>query len=238
MDALLKQFKEQYDNVFSADIKDQQFIFRELTRKEYKSIVDDPYLDDYALEETICKTAMLYPDNYDFSTRGRAGIAKALAAEITVVSGFAHPEQQVQMLDYYRQDMASFDSQAETIIQLVFPNVTEKEMQNWTQEHLMKYLARAEWVMREIWQMPFEFARRDSNENDKTEEVEPPSIEEIGTEIRAQGGDPMLVLKDQLIQKKDYNYVQFPLIGGTKLLGNEEVLGYVRQQIQAVSKRK
>lgn len=233
MNALLREYKDRYDNVFSAEIKDQQFIFRELTRKEYKRITEDTYGNDYGLEEAICTAAVLHPEGYDFAMRGRAGTTKTLAAEIIGVSGFAYPEQQAEMLEYYRGDMVNFDSQAETVIQLVFPHTTEEEMQDWTQEKLMKRLARAEWVMKEIWQMPFEFAKRNQSKDDEpTPEL--PTLQEVGSEIREQGGDPMLVLKDQIVKKKDHNYVQFPIIGGTKLLENEEVLERVRKQIQGL----
>lgn len=236
MDALLQAYKDQYPNVFAIDIKDQQFILRELTRKEYKRIVDRTYGNDYGLEEMICQTAVLYPEGYDFTIKGRAGFAKTLAAEVIAISGFAHPDQQVEILDYYRADMMNLDSQAETVIQLVFPGVSEEEMQDWTQEMFMRRLARAEWVMREIWGMPHTFARRDQAQEGEPE-VEPPTLKEIGTEIREQGGDPMFALKDMIVKKRDAGYVQFPIIGGTKLLENEEVLGYVREQIQRLSEQ-
>jgi hypothetical protein len=236
MDALLKKYKDEYGNVFAADIKDQQFIFRELTRKEYKRIVEDTYGNNYEWEEAICSTVVLYPEEYDFYLRGRAGMTKTLAEEIVAISGFSHPDQQAEMLQYYRSDMINFDSQAETVIQLVFPNTTEEEMENWTQEKLMKRLARAEWVMKEIWQMPFEFSKRNESEEDEEQETATPTIAEIGAEIREQGGDPMLTLKDSIMRKHDHNYVPFPIIGGTKLLGNEEGLKRVREQIQGLPK--
>lgn len=236
MNALLRQFKDQYENVFAANFKDQQFIFRELTRKEYRRIVDETFGDTYTYEETICQTAVLYPEDYDFSVRGRAGLAKTLAVEIVETSGFGHPDQQIQMLNYFRSDMQNFDSQAETVIQLVFPNISEDEMQDWTQEKLMRRLARAEWVMKEIWQMPFEFAKRDEVDPNAPP-PEPPSIMEVAQSIRDQGGDPMFVLKDQIMSPRDKDYVAFPLIGGTKLFKNEEVLENVRKQIQGIPER-
>lgn len=232
MNALLREYKDKYTNVFAADIKDQQFIFRELTRKEYKRIIEET--DGYTLEEAICTTAVLYPEAYDFSFTGGAGISKTLAIEIISMSGFTNTEQQVEMLNHYRADMGNFESQAETVIQLVFPSVTEEQMENWTQEVLMKRLARAEWIMQTMWKMDYEFARQEVSEG---EEQEAPTLKEIGAEIREQGGDPMVIMRDSILTKQDAGYVAFPIIGGTKLLKNEEVLNNVREQIQRLSKR-
>lgn len=235
MEALLQHLKDVYGNVYAVEVKDQLFFFRELSRKEYKQITEQVYRDDYQLEEAICEKAIVYPEEYDFQKRARAGTVKLLSTQIVTASGFAHQSQHVQMLEHYRYDMNNFDAQAETVIGLVFPNISEEEMADWTQERFMKKLARAEWVMKTIWGMPYEFGSQQPSEEDELA-PEPPTIQEIGAELRQEGIDPMVALRESILSKRDHNYVNFPVIGGTKLLGNEEVLGNVRKQIQGLPK--
>lgn len=231
MSSFLDHYKEIYGHVFLLEFGGLEFIFRPLTRKEYKRITEQVYEDEFQAEEVICATATLHPEGYDFAGNGLAGIVKALSQRIIEVSGYATPDQQTQMLDHYRYEMNRFDTQAETIIALVFPGTTPEEMQDWTQEKLINRLARAEWVMRTIWGMPFEFGARQEEDPDAPQE-EPKTLKEMGDEIREQGGDPMMALSHLYRQKPDKNYVQFPLLGGTKLFQNEEVLTNVREQIQ------
>jgi hypothetical protein len=190
-----------------------------------------PFPSQYEAEEALCAAGTLYPENYPFHERGKAGVAKRLSQEILNVSAVNDSSQLQQLLNQHRHGMQEFENQAETVIRLVFPNTTDDEMQNWTVNQFMKKLAQAEFVMKDIWGMPFEFASEKEEEQDDTEE-RPPTMKEIGDDIREQGGDPMIVLQDRLVRKRDEGYVPFPLIGGTKLLQNEEALENVRQQLQ------
>lgn len=66
------------------------FVFRTLSRFEYKQLVS--FIDINALqrEETICNTAILWPLNYDCSTMAaqKAGIPSTLSSIIMEKSGF------------------------------------------------------------------------------------------------------------------------------------------------------
>lgn len=232
MSTTLDYYKELYGNVFLMEVGGKEFVFRPLTRKEYRQLTERRYENTYESEEAICATATLHPENYDFAESGMAGIVGPLCERIIQVSGRATPEQSAEMLDYYRYTMNEFDAQAETVIALVFPGTTPEEMQDWTQEKLVSRLARAEWVMKTIWNMPFEFGAK-AEESEGPEE-EPPTLREMGEEVREHGGDPMFELSHLIKTKAERNYMKFPFIGGVDLYKNEEVLENVRKQIQGL----
>ena len=232
MSTLLDEYKERYGDVYLMDVKGREFIFRPLTRKEYQQITryneEGRYHNEYHAEEVICAVATVYPENYDFS-QGLAGVVKPLSQRIIEVSGYADPEQTFETLNHYRHDMQRFDNQAVAVISLVFQGTREEEINEWTQQQFLRKLSQAEWIMKYVWNLPFEFTRKGQEEGPETE---PPTIKEMGDEIREQGGDPMMELSGLYRKRPDAGYVQFPIIGGTKLFQNEEVLNNVREQIQ------
>lgn len=226
MERLIKEFRKEYENVYGVIINEGEFIFRELTRGEYQDLTEH-FRNEYHFEESICETAILYPENYDFRQTGKAGLAKTLSAQILSLSGYAHPNQKIQMLEHYKNEMVEFDAQAETVISLVFQNVRFEEMRNWPQTKFMKYLARSEWVMRELWKIDREFKVIEA------EETAPPTVEDLAAQVREQGGDPMFVLRHMIPPKPEY--VDFPMIAGVDLLESEEKLNHVREHLQRLS---
>ena len=88
--ALWKKEWEGYD-IYSIDLLEKySFVFRTLSRFEYKQLVS--FIDINALqrEESICNAAVLWPENYDYNIMSsqKAGIASTLAAVIMEKSGF------------------------------------------------------------------------------------------------------------------------------------------------------
>lgn len=234
IDKLLEQYKAQYGSVFAAYIKDDVFIFRQLTRKEHRKLAFSG-ISQQELDEEVCRITVLFPENYDFSGRGSAGLPQTLAPQIVMASGYAHPSQQAEKLMMYKAEMEQFEFQAEAYISYIF-KIPMEEMEDWTQDKLMKYLARAEWVNRELrgplggGNERFNLIKQEEQEGPQEE---PPTLQEIGKEMREVGLDPMMELASEIRRKPPY--AELPIIGGTKLLENEGVLGRVREQIQRLS---
>lgn len=201
--------KERYGHVFQVEIEDMVFLFRPLTRREYARIL--AYTSDRMLQdELVCQTAVVYPEGIDFSAC-EAGIASTLAPYIINESGFGNLQRSHDYFTLYKEAMNSFDMQAEAVIQAAFPSITEEEMKDWTVDKLMRMLAKAEWILREVkGYKHVEFQEI----KEERKETEPMDFKKIGDELRKEGIDPMLALADQIV--KPPTFTEFPFIAGVQ----------------------
>lgn len=143
----VRKLKEQYEYIFQVNINDEVFIGRELTKAEFDRAVRD-YPDEGEREEYVCKLCILYPSGYDYN-ECYAGIPTTLAYHVLKESGLIEYGS-VEMLNEARAEMSLFDNQIGSIICAAFPNLTLEEIDGWTLRKQIKYLSRAEWVLREI----------------------------------------------------------------------------------------
>lgn len=151
------EWKEKYESIFQVSLFDVEkefvhvFIFRSLGREEYKRITYSE-TDQGEHQEAVCKHAVLYPENYDF-TKGLAGIAEVLSEQIIDVSGVI-PGQAKPLLDQFREELLVFDYVADCLIHEAFPEYTLDEIQSWSVRKTMYYLSRAEYILRELRGIP------------------------------------------------------------------------------------
>lgn len=221
IEQLIIHFRDTYDEVYLTTINDVDYIWRTLTKKEHNEIAEFA-VDDTDAFERICQTAVLYPET-EFSTIGLAYLPERLAPQILNESGFGEYRKEQNLLSIFRNQITSnFEVQAEILINRAFPYITFEEMENWTKEKLIKYVAKAEWSLQYIdsknIQLVTEEDRKAQKEADgeKVEEEEPQpafDIMEVANELRKRGQDPMFVLR-HLYEKEKEPYFVRPLIGG------------------------
>jgi hypothetical protein len=89
----IADWKSQWGRVFESTIVDDTYVWRQLRRKEYVSIMSDKPGEDegsllYERQENIAKTAILFPDNIADLIEANAGLATTLSDEIILKSGF------------------------------------------------------------------------------------------------------------------------------------------------------
>ena len=86
---LLAHYKDLYSGhkILYVRFLDNDFIFRSLTRKEYKYLLQSG-LSQMDMEDSICNTACLYPEDYDFTVCGFAGLNEYVANIIKDISDF------------------------------------------------------------------------------------------------------------------------------------------------------
>lgn len=87
----LEDWKAEYnDKIYMSEFEDKAFIWRPLTRFEYKSILKLQNADALFREERICETCVLWPEDYKYDDMadGEAGIPSLLAEQIMDASGF------------------------------------------------------------------------------------------------------------------------------------------------------
>ena len=89
-ESVVASWKKQFGDVYLTDVSDQGFIWRTLSRIEYKQIVSIPNTDPLIREEMICETCVLWPMDYDAIGMGgdKAGIPSMLSEQIMEKSAF------------------------------------------------------------------------------------------------------------------------------------------------------
>lgn len=231
---LLNYYKDLYSGhkVIYVRFLDTDFIFRTLSRKEYKYILQSQ-ASKYDIEDAVCNTACIYPDEYDFDTCGFAGLNEYVADLLIELSGFKDIQ---YILNEYRnaKEMNNLEIQCMDLIKAFIPEYTYEEMEDWTWEKLMYMTARAEKIA--------ELKGFDWHLQDQTEEY----VEEINKmnsnnkefikELQDNGIDPMYYFSEELESNFKREILDFPLIGGIHW-NDEVVLGVIRKQIREKNSR-
>jgi hypothetical protein len=90
--AQVEEWKSQFsDEVYLTEFSDEDiFLWRPITRKEYKGVMKVNNADSFYKEERICEAVVLFPTGYNFMsmTTGKAGIPTLLAELVMEKSGF------------------------------------------------------------------------------------------------------------------------------------------------------
>ena len=183
---LIMEFKKTYRNVFVYQVDEQVFIYRTLSRKEYKDILNDQRFNDFEKEEIICDTCLLYPnpDNIDWDTVD-AGVPTELMKQIRKNSYLDGKKSRQNILNYYRSEMYDLDNQIVCIINEAFPQFDIEEIEDWDVDKMMKYLTRAEWKLVNLRGMQFKepegefYDDEEPQETYQTEEPAAPQTEEV-----------------------------------------------------------
>lgn len=88
----IDKWKEEFGQVYMTEMdEDEIFIWRVLSRKEFKELMKIDNADAMYREERMTETCVLWPEGYNFTTisTGKAGIPTVLAEQIMERSGFA-----------------------------------------------------------------------------------------------------------------------------------------------------
>jgi len=142
-------------------INEDEFIWRELTRREFKEIIEieDPFIRD----ERICEICVIQPKSYDFQNC-HAGIPATLAKEIIDISGFSENSGQ-EIFEQYRTEFSVFENQIPLIICAAFHKYIPEDIEKWSMRKILWYLAQAEVVLN-IRGTPVTFTKEEAKEVD------------------------------------------------------------------------
>lgn len=90
----VEKWKSQFGSVYMTELDDDVFIWRTITRVEYKGVLKAKNADALYREERICELCVLWPKDYNFLAMGsgKAGIPSLLSEQIMDKSGFAQTE--------------------------------------------------------------------------------------------------------------------------------------------------
>lgn len=144
---ILDQWKQEYGAVYLTEIEGIPFIWRELSRAEYKRVLEFSE-DESEREEFVCQLCVLDPIIDDYSHDIYAGVPEVLAKHIAVESGVTSDTTKLdRLMAEGERDMMTFDNQIGCIIKEVFTEFTMEEIENWGLEKTMWYYARAKWML-------------------------------------------------------------------------------------------
>lgn len=141
---LLSKYSEEYDVVHHVQIYGEDYIYRILGRKEFKKILSMDNLDEMDKEDEICKTCVLWPENFSIDDVN-AGIPPMLCKSILENSFLDDVSSTLRLLEYYTEEMDDLENQMICIISEAFPNYTLEEIESWNNLMFCKMFTRAEW---------------------------------------------------------------------------------------------
>lgn len=146
----IAKLKQEYEHIYATELLGIIYIWRRLTKAEYARI-DTMDATDEEKEELACQLCILHPFiNYDHCP---AGIPSTLIDQILIESGFDE-QRSHEILQEYRHDMSTLESQMEAIIMCAYPNLTVEEMDHWDVPKTLRYFTRAEWILTVLQGIP------------------------------------------------------------------------------------
>lgn len=227
--SLLNYYKDLYNGhkIIYVRFLNTDFIFRTLSRKEYKYILQSGS-SEYEIEDKVCNTACLYPEDYEFETCGFAGLNEYAADMILQLSGFK--DIHVVLNEYHTaKAKINLEIQCMDLIKAFIPEYTYEEMEEWTWEKLMFMTARAEKIA-EL--KGFDWHIQDQTEEymDEMNKMNSDNNEFI-KELQDNGVDPMFYFSEELKATFTNDIIDFPIISGANW-NDEVILDAVRKQIR------
>lgn len=147
---LLEEWRNTYHTIYLSEINEIEFIWRGLSRAEYRKAMEY-YQDDFLRAEYVCRMCVLEPEVIDWDTEIPAGIPETLTQHILEESGFSEGSSKFKELKMmYDQEMSKFENQVSCVIKEVFNEFSIEEIDNWPIEKTMWYFSRARWTLREL----------------------------------------------------------------------------------------
>lgn len=148
-DNLVKDLIAEYGTIFFANIDNNFFIYKPLSRKDYKAIVENDELTNIEKEDEVCAMTILWPEDIDWDDI-EAGIPSKLYKEILANSFLDSPESIAHLIDIYRDELQTLDIQMSCIISEAFPNYDIEEIEDWDMIKFCKIFSRAEWKLKNL----------------------------------------------------------------------------------------
>ncbi len=146
----LAELKREYGHIYATELLGTTYIWRRLNKVEYTQI-DTMDATDEEKEELACHLCILHPKiDYD---QCPAGIPSTLIDQILIESGFDE-QRSDQLLQEYRNEMQTLESQMEAIIMSAYPNITLEEIDVWDVPKTLRYFTRAEWILTVLQGVP------------------------------------------------------------------------------------
>ena len=148
-DEQLEEWFKKYGALFRVQVLDRWFLFRYLTRREYRLLLMMD--DEIERADRLCETVILWPPNYKVLDEDPAGLAESLSKEVLRQSGFAD-DMKERFESHHKMVADNIEPQMEAIIEYVFGNNGGKfdYYQDWSHEQLFESYQRALWILQVV----------------------------------------------------------------------------------------
>lgn len=143
-EAVVDKLSKEYDNIICTEIMDEIFIYRPITRYEYKNIMMAD-IEDYEKQDLICDACVLYPEGYDWNDC-IGGIPNELCTEILDKSCVSLEDMGI-LIEMYREEMQELENQMVCVIAKAFPGYKLEEIEKLDTIQFTKLFTRAEWIL-------------------------------------------------------------------------------------------
>jgi hypothetical protein len=141
-------WKKQYGNVFYIKIVDAEYVFRALTRAEYAALLSAASLASVDTSDLLLQECLLYPEYSDGFLDGKlAGEVETLVERIMVSSGFSETDKVEKDIEDARNSMSTLENQMIILICKAFPHLTLSDINSFTYEELIRYIALSEVIL-------------------------------------------------------------------------------------------
>jgi len=143
------ELKNKYGKLYSVSIKGIDFIFRELTFKEYNGILYHQEYDSLSsadIEDLIISCAVVEPENFDIS-KIPAGTVSILAQEILDLSGFFTPKIAKSILDQKRIESNDVKNLMKAFVLATITSYTPEDLEDMTFSELAQHVALSEKII-------------------------------------------------------------------------------------------
>ena len=142
----LEYFKEENSghNLLYVRFSDSEFIFRDLSVKEYESLLRLFPDDEHRLETAICNFSCIYPDEYEFSECPYGYLPTRVAPLVKEISNIDDLYYLAENQYYNEKANYPFFQECLDLVKAFLPEYSYEEMENWTWTYLMKMVVRAE----------------------------------------------------------------------------------------------
>lgn len=143
------EIKTKYGKLYSVDIKNVNFIFRELTFREYNKILYYQEHSDFSsadIEDLIISYAVVEPAEFDLS-KIPAGTISVLSQEILDLSGFFSPKIAKGILEEKRLESNEVKNLMKAFVLATITSYTPQDLEDMTFSELAQHVALSEKII-------------------------------------------------------------------------------------------
>lgn len=216
-------------------VEDQEFIFRSLTREEYREIISI-ITTDLEFEDAVCQCTLVYPNEYDFAESYLPGLSTNITSQIVQMSHINNVDGILSVYEVEKNNLINFDEQCFILIKTAFPEFDYNDIRKWSWKKIMQFVARAEIILKMQGKDIGLINNTEEVSNEMNEKIKDITDKEIGDALRKQSVDPMEYFSHEFNTYNDK--IDYPIIGTLNWRDDDLMYSIGKQMEKKYEKRK